>query len=215
MVEKSKRLKLAIITSCSKNKLEHPAKAKDLNKGQFTQSVRKFSDKMGADLYIMSGKHGLISGDQVIEPYNQKMKTKADVERLKKTVDPQMPILTTHNDTVALIMGGGYQRAFKSHLDHPKVIHTEDHRGSGGYLQIASKLNELPKEKAWALIKKTMKSKNKAITVETIDQIRQAEMPTSRPTIKPKPQLKRRAKRPKPVKHRVLDFFFKRGNSHK
>jgi len=92
-----------VITGCSKKKLEHKAKA-----GTFFKKSKKLAKINNFDLKILSGKYGLLDPEMVIEPYNQKIRTKSDIERIRKQVSPIIDRIKEEYDLIILIMGKTY-----------------------------------------------------------------------------------------------------------
>jgi len=82
--------KILIIAGCSQKKSLDPACAIDLNQGQLFRGIKKLAFQNQFDLKILSGKHGLLEPDQIIEPYNQKIKTKADILRVREMINPRI-----------------------------------------------------------------------------------------------------------------------------
>ena len=82
--------KILVIAGCSKKKLSNPAPAIDLNQGQLFRSIRKLVIQNHFDLKVLSGKYGLLEPNEVIKPYNQMIKTKADIIRVRKMTSPRI-----------------------------------------------------------------------------------------------------------------------------
>jgi len=62
-----------VVTACSSNKADTPKPARELYKSTRIKKVDEICRRYGVPLYILSGKYGLICGDEIIEPYDQKM----------------------------------------------------------------------------------------------------------------------------------------------
>jgi hypothetical protein len=58
-----------IIIGCSALKLDYPSPAKDLYTGVIFKKSLNLANRIGGDIYILSGLHGLITPDTIIEPY--------------------------------------------------------------------------------------------------------------------------------------------------
>ena len=144
-------MKICILTSCSKRKLPGRARAGELYRGQFFTQVRMLSKTVDAELFILSAKYGLIAEDREIEPYDQRLKTKADARALKPTLTPLLPEIIKKCDLILLLMGNLYESVFADYLSgahKAKFVLSEDHRGSGGYNQLISQLCALSKDSA-------------------------------------------------------------------
>lgn len=148
--------KSLLIVNCSKKKLETPAKAKDLYTGQFFRGVKQLSEKLDFDLAILSAKYGLLNANQIIEPYDQIIKSKKDIQELQKKIRSKFSNLLENYNEIILFMGKKYRMVFSQYLDNPKVKFAYDHRGSGGYLQLISTLNKKRNEE----ILRTFNQKN-------------------------------------------------------
>jgi len=137
-----KTKKILIIVGCSQKKLPHPAPAIDLNQGQLFKSVKKVALQNQFDLKILSGKYGLLNPDEIIEPYNQKIKTKADVKRIQDLIKSKIVHIWRKYDIILTIMGKKYQEVLKPYLDNKFYI-IFDKRGIGGYLSQVSHFSKL------------------------------------------------------------------------
>jgi cytoplasmic iron level regulating protein YaaA (DUF328/UPF0246 family) len=73
-------MKIAIITSCSKEKGPGENIARSLYTGQFFQAINKLALRYNAELYILSAKYGLISAQKRIKPYDQRIETREDIK---------------------------------------------------------------------------------------------------------------------------------------
>ena len=62
-----------IIVACGKIKVNHPAKARDLYIGQHYALTLELAKKWASveNIYIFSAKHGVVSSDTILEPYEQ------------------------------------------------------------------------------------------------------------------------------------------------
>lgn len=69
-----------LLVTCSKEKLKAPARAQELYTSERFQAARELAQTLGANWYIISGKHGLLSPDQIIEPYDMHLSEKSEAE---------------------------------------------------------------------------------------------------------------------------------------
>ncbi|MFM2668635.1 DUF6884 domain-containing protein [Vibrio mediterranei] len=141
-VNKSKPI---IIISCSGKKLAGRAKAIDMycHKNAFATVVRKYLGSNGdhADVFILSGKHGLISGQDEIDPYNEYMPTKAAereqyIRRHAKHARKLLRSLEYSSRRVFTCLPRNYRMAFDELLgktfDRPKwQYHASNDKGIG------------------------------------------------------------------------------------
>lgn len=67
-----KNLKRIVLVSCGSKKLKHPSRAQDIYIGPLFRHSLKYAQSLNPDhIFILSAKHGLLSLDQEIEPYEQ------------------------------------------------------------------------------------------------------------------------------------------------
>jgi len=133
-----------VITSCSKEKLDHPAPAKDLYVGTLFRLVRQYAERNQYDLRIISAKYGLVTPDQKLEPYDLQIQNTGDVDRVQKLALPELHKIWGEYGRVVVIMGKQYRKVINPILKHqvpwarqPHVMVTMvvDERGIGGLLQ--------------------------------------------------------------------------------
>ncbi|MBA7467105.1 hypothetical protein ES707_02301 [subsurface metagenome] len=133
-----------IIAGCSQKKLNCAAPAIELNQGQLFRSIKKLAKAHNFDLKILSGKYGLLDSDQIISPYNQKIRTKKDVLRVRRIITPRLIEIHDYYDLIIVILGKKYLEVIEPLIDN-KFLILYDRRGIGGYLSLFSKYNKLPK----------------------------------------------------------------------
>jgi hypothetical protein len=63
-----------VLIGCVKSKLDHPAPAKDLYTSALFHKERAYAQSSGKPWFILSAKHGLVSPDEVLEPYDVYLK---------------------------------------------------------------------------------------------------------------------------------------------
>ncbi len=142
---KVKRLgnkKVVVIAGCSKKKLTCPAPAIDLNQGQLFKMIKKLITQNNFDLKILSGKYGLVEPTEILEPYNQKITTQADIKRVREMITRKLCQVWRNYDLILVIMGGRYREVIKPFFDN-KFHVVFDKRGIGGYLSIVSRYRKL------------------------------------------------------------------------
>lgn len=103
-------LKIALITACSKNMEKSRKPAIQLYKSARIKAV--YNRRLGHDMFIVSGKYGLIRFDEEIERYEDVM----DDERAKKFA-PIIAQKLANYDTIVYFRGG----ARKSYLECVKM----------------------------------------------------------------------------------------------
>ena len=62
------------LVGCGKSKLDHPAPARHIYTGSLFQKALEYAEmkalREGADIWILSAKHGLLSPGDIIDPYD-------------------------------------------------------------------------------------------------------------------------------------------------
>jgi len=101
--------RIAVITACSKRKLDHKAPASELYQGDMFKKSKLIAIKLHADFYILSAKHGLIKGSKIIGPYETVIQTKKDKDRLRLNLDGKMLENLALYGKVVIIMGHKYR----------------------------------------------------------------------------------------------------------
>ena len=144
--------RILVITNCSKKKLTHASKAIQLYQGQFFNKVVNFTRRMNFDLKIISAKYGLISPEKIIKPYDKKINN-SEVIKLREGISESIKVILDDYDKIIFLMGRNYLKCFEDYLDNPKMIIAEDNRGSGGFLQLITCLEKIPKKKFLKFIK--------------------------------------------------------------
>ncbi len=137
-----KENRVLIIAGCSQKKLTHPAPAINLNQGQLFRSIKKVARQNYFDLKILSGKYGLLDPNEVIHPYNQEIRTKADIKRIQDLIKGKIDYIWRNYDLIITIMGRKYQQVMKPYFDN-KFHVVFDKRGIGGYLSKVSHFSKL------------------------------------------------------------------------
>lgn len=134
--------KVLVLAGCSQKKLDYPAPAIELNQGQLFRGIKKLTISNNFDLKILSGKYGLLESNEVIAPYNQKIRTKKDILRIRRKIFPKMLKTIERYDLIIIIMGKNYREVIEP-LFNNKFIIIYDKRGIGGYLSLISRFNKL------------------------------------------------------------------------
>src|SRR5271157_2546230 len=127
---------ILVIIACSQRKNDEPAPAKDLYRGTLFRFAREYAETCGYDYRILSAKYGLLCPDDLIEPYNQRISTSADVARLQQLVIPAASALLPQYDKIILIGGAMYRKVMAPLMEDPEKFEViTDSRGIGGILQ--------------------------------------------------------------------------------
>lgn len=67
----SESISSVVLVSCGKRKLDIAAPAKDLYISERFQEARKFAELYGEKWFVLSAKHGLITPDKILDPYDK------------------------------------------------------------------------------------------------------------------------------------------------
>lgn len=87
-----------VLVSCVSKKADQPSRAEELYKSHWFNKASAYAKNVGNSWYILSAKHGLLSPDQVVEPYDQTLNRMGAAERrtwaryvlrdIEKTIKP-------------------------------------------------------------------------------------------------------------------------------
>jgi uncharacterized protein DUF6884 len=113
-------MKILVITSCSKSKLSYPAKARYFYQGDIFKKVQAFVEKFHLEEIIISSKLGIVELDDILEPYDDRLKNLGQARRLRPKV---IPFLEQKSfDCLILILGNIYLEVIKHFLSNLKNI---------------------------------------------------------------------------------------------
>jgi len=110
-------MEILVITSCSKKKLKHKAKAEDLYQGVLFKTVKDFVKRKNYDWVIISAKYGLVLPQQNIQPYDKQLKTKKDIEEIRDNVISKLKAILPIYDKVIVICGKRYREVIEPLFD--------------------------------------------------------------------------------------------------
>lgn len=75
-------MKTVVLISCTKSKRSYACAAKELyDKSQLFRESYKYAKKFDCPIFILSAKYGLVSENQIIEPYEESLAQKTDVDK--------------------------------------------------------------------------------------------------------------------------------------
>lgn len=103
--------KRIVLISCVKSKTTGPNPAQDLYISDLFQKSSAYAKLIGDSWYILSAKYGLLSPDQVIEPYEKTLNEMGVGERKSwaKSVMSDLAKIVTHSDEVVFLAGVKYR----------------------------------------------------------------------------------------------------------
>ena len=134
--------KVLVINGCSQGKQSQPAPAREFYTGQLFRMMRKFSELHEFEQRIVSGKYGLLTMDDLVDPYDLKISTKADIKRVQDKCLYRLVELHKAYDTIIVILGKKYREVISPIIDS-KCLVVFDKKGIFGYYTLIAKLNQL------------------------------------------------------------------------
>ncbi|EJG06163.1 hypothetical protein Metli_0187 [Methanofollis liminatans DSM 4140] len=115
-----------VITGCTKNKCEigenRKVAAKDLYTGTLFTKVRAFCEGMGYDYRIISAKYGILSPEDQITTYEKVLKSRADADQIRPSVEAGLKPILDMYDTILVIAGVQYRDVLKHIIDERFVF---------------------------------------------------------------------------------------------
>jgi hypothetical protein len=111
------------LVGCGSAKTDHPAPASEIYTGAMFQSGLAYAKSRTQNVFIVSGKHGLLALDQVVKPYNFKLSRKASRAYAENIFALLRSKFGGANQKLLLVMGEVYARPLREHLpDGWKVL---------------------------------------------------------------------------------------------
>jgi hypothetical protein len=112
------KVKTVCLVSCVSAKRTAPAPAKDLYQSDWFIKARRYVEAIGCPWFILSAKHGLISPDEVIPPYEQTLNTMGVSERRNwaHTVEKQMDQQMQDATKIVILAGQRYREFLMDYL---------------------------------------------------------------------------------------------------
>ena len=113
------------LVGCAAAKLSRPAPARDLYTSQLFRKASAYAEANADRWYILSAKHGLVSPDTVLEPYDTKLGHKHGpaiwdwAERVARQLDAE---LAGDNEIELLVLAGEQYRTFLARCDYRATV---------------------------------------------------------------------------------------------
>lgn len=130
-------MKTIVFISCVSKKLPHKAKAQELYISPLFRLNLAYAKKLKPDkIFILSAKHGLLTPNDVIAPYDTTLNTMPDKERrvwgarVRKQLHGKVNL---EKDKFIFLAGGRYRKYLMPHMRHVKIPMI--HLGIGKQLQ--------------------------------------------------------------------------------
>ena len=104
-------MKTIYLVSCVSKKQIKPSRAKELYISDLFTKARSYVEATGAYWYILSAEHGLLSPEDMVEPYNKTLNTMPIDERRcwGEQVCADLHRILIRGDAVVLIAGAKYR----------------------------------------------------------------------------------------------------------
>jgi len=116
---------LIALISCVSKKENNKQKAKEMYVSPLFKSAYAYAKKQGVDrIFILSAKYGLLSEDEVIEPYDETLNEKT-VNEVKQWAEKVIKDLSKKadlkNDRFLILAGERYRKFIISHLTNCRI----------------------------------------------------------------------------------------------
>lgn len=117
--------KRIVLISCASRKLSQRSKAKDLYISTLFKLNLKYAEKLAPDkIYILSAKHGLLSLDQEINPYEQTLNNMPsdELKQWASRVLEQIKRVCSIDETEFIFLAGNkYRKYLLPHIKNAQV----------------------------------------------------------------------------------------------
>lgn len=110
-----------VITGCSKQKLPYAATVREFYQGDIFKKSVQFADQIQADLYVISGKYGLISDTHFILPYDMKIQSQEQIRNIQTQTIPKLCQILPQYLKVYLILSKTYFSTIESVISTAKM----------------------------------------------------------------------------------------------
>ena len=118
-------MKTIVLISCVKKKLPYAAPAKDLYVSSLFKGYMRVARRLAPDaIFILSAKHGLLSLDTIIEPYEKtlkKMRRPEIMEWSEKVLGQLRAVSNLQDDRYVFLAGQDYRGPLVPHLRNVEV----------------------------------------------------------------------------------------------
>lgn len=117
--------KKIVLISCASEKLTHRAKAKELYISTFFKFNLKYAEQLDPDeIFILSAKHGLLTLNQEIEPYDKTLNTmkSAEIKMWSNQVLEQIKEVCSIDESEFVFLAGEkYRKHLLPHINNYKI----------------------------------------------------------------------------------------------
>jgi hypothetical protein len=117
-------MSVVYLVSCVAGKRSSPTLAKDLYVSEWFRRAREYVEAMGGPWFILSAKYGLVSPDELLEPYEETLNTMSKGERRAwaDRVQRQMDQRPTRTDRIVVLAGKHYREFLMDYLRRRAAI---------------------------------------------------------------------------------------------
>jgi endonuclease III len=119
------KIKKIILIACVKTKRETPSKAIDLYISPLFKKSLEYAQLLNPDkIYVLSAKYGLVSSEEVIEPYEltlNNMPTSEIKKWSKRVLDQLSSVTDLKNDNFIILAGQNYRKYLIPHIKHYEI----------------------------------------------------------------------------------------------
>ena len=118
-------MKTIVLISCVKQKLNKPAKAKELYVSDLFKKFFAYAKTLSPDMvYVLSAKYGLLNCEEIIEPYELTLNTMGVKERKNwsgKVIDQLGKVSDLSCDKFIFLAGERYRQYLLPHISHYEI----------------------------------------------------------------------------------------------
>lgn len=105
-------MKTIILIPCCKNKRQTPCRAEEMYIGQLFKARLKYAKQLNPDeIFILSAKYGLLTCDEIIEPYNVTLKDFSKEKKIEwsmNVLDKLKSFCSTTDDKFIILASNFY-----------------------------------------------------------------------------------------------------------
>ena len=120
---------VVMLVSCGKRKSTKPCQAKEMYNSSRFQCLKSIAEQFGLEWYILSAKYGLLSPNEVIEPYDLSLAMCPLEEQISWAVRTANQLLKADNDTAFFIVADAL---YSQHI--VPMLHDAGHSVSAPFL---------------------------------------------------------------------------------
>ena len=118
-------MKKIVLISCVKQKLDKPAKVKELYVSDLFRKFLAYAETLSPDtVFILSAKYGLLNCEEMIEPYELTLNTMGVRERKDwsgKVIDQLGKVSGLRCDKFIFLAGERYRQYLLPHISHYEI----------------------------------------------------------------------------------------------